>query len=67
MVFVKRNENGLLIVSPFTLLELWIKMVHESFSTLLSLSPWQVCGNLGPLSTIKLTLIAQNVVLFRSP
>jgi hypothetical protein len=40
MVLVKCNQDSFFIVSPFALFQLWIKMVHESLSTLLSLSAW---------------------------
>jgi hypothetical protein len=67
MMFVKRYEHCLFVISPFTFLKFRIQMVDESFPALLSLSPRQMRSNLGPLSAVELSFVAQNIVLFSSP
>lgn len=61
------NEDGFFIVRPFSLFELRVQMIDESFSALLPLSPWKMCRNLGPLSPVESTLFSQNLILFSGP
>lgn len=57
MVLMQSNKYCLFIVSPFSFLQLRIKMIDESFPTLLALSTRKMCGDLCPLSTIEGALL----------